>query len=374
MKIKVAYISHFSDLKMGGQRSMTFLIENLDRNLVEPIAIMPEKGELSDKLESIGCRCFFTPVTSLKPRNWRQFKVVYNGFKSIIHCEKPDIIHPDYDADVVFSYFAKRKLKSKLIWHIRWTNPSPRDILLQKLVDGVIAVSEGAGKRLSESFRNSSKYRTIYNGIDISQFKPINNNNEFRNELNIPLNKFVFIFVGVLKEGKGILDIADAMNIIKQNNKELPELLYIGSKANPIIYEILIEKIETYGLQNNIKLLGQKNDIYKYMQAADALLIPSHEGNEGMPRVAIEAMACGLPVIGTDISGTNEAITNISGILVQEKNPAQLADAMIKLMNDDAYRSKLSTGARERAELHFDITQHAKKVQDFYMEILSGKI
>lgn len=371
MKLKVAYMSHFSDLKMGGQRSMTFLIENLNRDLIEPIAIMPEKGELSEKLESIDCRCFFSPVTKLKPRNWRKYHPTFKSLQEILLKEKPNIIHADNDADVFFASLVKKKIDAKLIWHIRWTHPATRDFLLERIIDGAIAVSDGAGKRLSQKFRNTDKYKTIYNGVDTTEFVPALDRSEAKRSLGITTDRPVLIFVGVLKDGKGVLDIADAMGILKQNDKKVPKVLMIGSKGNENVYNSLINKIKQNNLHDDIELFGQKDEIYKWMQAADALMIPSHEGNEGMPRVAVEAMSCGTPVIGTNISGTNEAITNDSGLLVEEKQPQELADAIDMLMNDNNLLNKLSIGARERAVKNFDIKIHTKNVMAFYDKILN---
>ena len=69
--IRVAFVSHQSHLRMGGQHSMTLLIEHLDRAVVEPIAICPGPGELTDHLTALGCPVVHIPLHHIKPRTLR---------------------------------------------------------------------------------------------------------------------------------------------------------------------------------------------------------------------------------------------------------------------------------------------------------------
>lgn len=349
---------------------MLFLIKNLDRDFIEPIGIVPEEGELARELRAAQCKTFVTSLVKLKPRNWREFRTVYRGIRRIVISEKPDIMHADYDADLFFSAMAKRAYPTKAVWHLRWTMPAVRDRLLENLADGIIGVSDGAGRRLSKSIFQSDKYETIYNGVYTDEFKPATDKSALRERLNLPRERKIFIFAGVLKDGKGVLDIVDALGILKDGFKLMPYTIFLGNKGNDSVFRKFESKVSQYSLIDDIALLGQKSNIEEWMSASDILLIPSHEGNEGMPRVAVEAMSCGTPVIGTDISGTNEAITDETGILVPEKSPWLLAEAMKSLLNDDKQRQEMSIAARRRAVEVFDIKAHADKVQQFYKRIL----
>ncbi|MCK5741684.1 MAG: glycosyltransferase, partial [Chlorobi bacterium] len=106
-------------------------------------------------------------------------------------------------------------------------------------------------------------------------------------------------------------------------------------------------------------------------QAADALMIPSHEGHEGMPRVLYESISCGTVGIGSNTSGVKEAVTPDSGILVEEMTPPEIAAAVKKLMLDPDIVKDLQINGRKRALEFFDIKKHAKSVQDFYTKILN---
>ncbi len=371
--INIAFVSHFPHLKMGGQRSMTHLIENLDRTRFRPFAICPEPGELSEKLESIGCKCFFVPFHSLKPKFLSY--AIPNIFKvrDIIKSYNIDIIHPDFTADTFICGLAKKGTSCKMVWHVRWNEHFPKDRIHERLADGIIGVSDAAGTRFSDTPAIKNKYITIYNGVDCEKFCPIDDKKAKRRELGIDDSRFMLIFVGVLKEGKGVLDIANALAILKKD-KDLPEMplcVFAGSKGKQETYDELLKIFKDNDLEGDIDLVGQQTNIHEWMQAADALMIPSHEGHEGMPRVLYESISCGTVGIGSNTSGVNEAVTPDSGILVEEMTPTDIAAAVKKIMLDPDLVKDLQINGRKRALEFFDIKKHAKSVQDFYAKILN---
>ena len=370
--LNVAYISHFSDLHMGGQRSMTFLIENLDRDRINPCAIMPEPGELSERLEACGCPCYFIPLLSIKPKFLSQLPGEYIKLRKFIRDNKIDILHPDYQSDAYMSYLAKSGTKTKLIWHVRWNQKYSKDKLYEKIADGIICVSKGTRDRFSYTPEVDNKTEIIFNGVDCNVFSPVKDKRNLRNNLNIPNNdRLVGIFVGVYKDGKGVLDILNALIDIKKNNSELmPYFYFIGTPMNFDMRELMDQTIIKNNLDDSVKLIPQQKNIHEWMQAADFLTIPSHEGNEGMPRVLYEAMACGVAGIGSDTSGVREAVTKESGILVPEKSPNALSKAILNLINNPDLLNRYKIEGRKRALYVFDIKVHSNKVMDFYDKIL----
>lgn len=369
-KIKILYVSHFPDIKMGGQKSMYHIINNLDRDRFEPYCICPEPGELSEELEKIDCKCFFLPLFNIKPRNILKFHGMFSGIKKIISEYNIDIIHPDHSSDAFFSGLAKRGTKCKMVWHIRWNEKHPKDRIHERLADGIIGVSDASIQRFSGTAEFMNKYRTIYNGVDCELFKPVDDIDKLHSELGMPDEKFILLFVGILKEGKGIFEILDALNIIKKDGKYMPFTFFIGTWPSDEIKDRFYSKADENDLRDDIKILPHQNEIYRWMQAADVLLIPSHEGNEGMPRVLYEAMACGTTGIGSDTSGVREAVTEDSGLLVNEKSPEELAAAIQKLMDNPELLQKLQIGGRQRALNHFEVKSQTKKIEKFYYKIL----
>jgi glycosyltransferase involved in cell wall biosynthesis len=367
-------MSHFSDLRMGGQRSMTHLIENLERTKYKPFALCPEKGELSEKLFSLGCPVFHVPMYSLKPKNILKCLPEAFHIRKIIKQNNIDIIHSDYPSDTYFAHLARLGTKTKVIWHVRWNVPAGKDRLFEKSFDGIIGVSEAAGKRFKlENSEISRKYETIYNGVDINKFSPLENKSELRKELDLPTGKFILLFAGVRKVGKGIFDILNAQVIIKNNNNNLPLMVFIGGDQANDNREKINKLIKENNISEDVRILPPQSNVSDWMRAADIIAIPSHEGNEGMPRVSIEAQCCGVPLILSDAGGVAEAIGDEqkAGIVVGQNSPQDIASAIQKIMSDENLAKKMSEAGRIRGEELFDIKIHARKIEKFYEYILS---
>ena len=364
-KIKVLHVSHFPHYKMGGQKSMLALMENLDSKQVESFGLTTVTGELTDKFVEMRVKYFTVPLTKLSLNNI--LKVFKNAFRirSICKQNEIDIIHSDYERDGFLCGLATLGTKTKSVWHVRVTNPNNLDNLNYKLSDKLICISEGARSRFYDKVGFEEKTEVVYNGVDCSLFKPVENRDELKSELGMESNKFTVLFVGQMKIGKGIYEIIEAAKM-----QPTVEFVLLGEFLNEIEKSNWLNKVEELGIKN-IEWLGQKKEIHKWMQAADCLLLPSYEGAEGMGRVVFEAMACGTPPIASDISGVNEAVTNESGILIPEKDSDAIANAVQELSENKAEWDRLSQMGRQRALNVFDIKIHANKILELYKELVN---
>jgi len=371
--INILYISHYSHYRMGGQKSMLALIENLDRGKFRPFVVCPEPGELSELLKELDCHVFFVPLKSLKVKNIATVIRNYFKLKKIIKQNNIDIIHPDHERDCFLSGLAKKGTRAKLIWHIRLARQNNLDKINEKFSDGIIGISEATSNRFSQEAINSGKIRVIFNGVDCSLFYPIQDVNSLRQQLLIPDDRIVAIFVGQIAKGKGIYDLEKAFVDIKKQYEanEMPMLYYIGTPESESELMSLTNKINNDGLSDFVKIIPQQNKIYRWMQASDILILPSHEGTEGMGRVLFEAMACGTATIGTDTSGVREAISEDSGSLVREKSPEDIAEKIALLLNNLELLNQKKLNGRKRALKLFDIKQHASNVEMFYHHVLN---
>lgn len=369
---KVCYVSHYPTLSMGGQRSMYGLIEQLDRSKFEPFCIVPSAGELSQKLEQIGCKIIFVPLFAMKLKYLHRLPIELYRLRKVFIENKFDIVHPDSQSDEFMCHLARWGLNAKLVWHIRLTKPKSNDRIHFNIADGVIGVSDGAGRRFAKFNNFDKKYKTIYNGVYTDLFKPANKL-QVRKELGLPLEKKIILFAGIYKDGKGIYDLAEAYSIIAKLEPQLAEntlLIYLGHTPDIDKFNKFTEFVDRCNINGNIAIKEPVKNIHQWMQAADLLAIPSHEGIEGMPRVSYEAMSCGVPVVGTNTSGVNESITKETGIIVNEKSPKELALALVKLLKDNEQCRQMGECGRERVLNEFSIVSHARKVEKFYEELL----
>ncbi len=375
--LHVLYTSHFEHARMGGQKSLLAMIEHLDRNKVKPFAAVPAEDELSWLLRQLDCPTFIVPFEELRrtylwkrwlPESRRFFRNV-KLLRALIREHRLHILHPDEERDTVACGYAKKHTSATLLYHARLTNPTKFDRMIERFADGIIAVSDGALARFTQF--PSAKKRTIFDGVDVSVFRPADDKALLRRELDLPTDTFIVLFVGQVKAGKGIFDVLTAMTLLKHSlsDAEQPLLLIAGK---PIDDETL-PKVQAIIQQDNLKAqyLGHRNDIHRLMQASDVLALPSHEGVEGLPRVLFEAMACGAIGLGTDTSGVREAFADNNGIMVREKSPHEIADALLRLMRTPDLQASLRQKGVESVRARFDVRKNTEAVVDFYEQLLN---
>lgn len=173
-----------------------------------------------------------------------------------------------------------------------------------------------------------------------------------REKYNIPLDAFLFGYVGRVNVDKGIGELLEAFETVQNENKNV-WLALVGmiDDVNPISDD-LMKRAKANG---HIIFTGNvpPSEVYQHMAMFDALTHPTYR--EGFGKVLQEAMGMRLPIITTDIPGPSEVVEDgISGILVPVKDKEALSSAMKKLYSDKALCEKLSSAGRKRAETYFD--------------------
>lgn len=176
--------------------------------------------------------------------------------------------------------------------------------------------------------------------------------------------------VGRLDPIKGFATLIEALALMKQRGMDFHCRL-LGS--GPLEDELRRQASER-GIADQVEFTGaQPQDVVRrWMSEAAMFVLPSEvapDGNrDGIPVALMEAMATGCPVVSTRVSGIPELIEHeAQGLLVEEKQPLALADAMQRLLTDAALREHVAIGARAKIEREFDARKEARRLQD-YME------
>lgn len=238
--------------------------------------------------------------------------------------------------------------------------------------DRIIAVD----KRIEEHIRKiiECKYlerydsillTAIHNFTDIEEFKPHKNHN-LRQKIGLNGGDFVVLCVRRLVEKNGVIFAAKSMKYISP--KYNVKLLIIGGgpEKDKIQHYIKSEELESV-----VKLCGvvDNQQLPDWYGMADCVLVPSITVNglqEATSIAAIEAMASALPVICSDIGGLSELIqSRKNGLLVEEKNSQQIADAIIWLNDNPKDRICIGENARIDAESKYSHIAAAKKYVEF---------
>jgi len=373
--MRVAFVSHHPHLQMGGQRSMALLIEHLDRTVVDPLAICPGPGPLTDHLTRLGCPVVHIPLYRIKPRTlgavWRSSRAI----RALLRERRIDIIAPDAARDALTCGLAKLGTATKMVWFVRLTSHDPLDPILVHLADAMIGDSDDTRRRFGGSRRVAARHRTIVGGADLRRFRPPHDRTAVRRALDLPQERPVLLFVGQVKAAKGVLDIVDALGLLKADRAGPPPfLVVVGTPDPPAILDEIARHAAAHDLAPQLRVLPQQSDVGRWMQAADVLVSGSHQDTEGMSRVLYEAMACGTVPVATDIRGNRDALTPETGVLVPERDPAAMARALRTLLADAPRLEAMRQAGIARARESFDIRLHARGVEQFYRGVLEGKV
>ena len=177
-----------------------------------------------------------------------------------------------------------------------------------------------------------------------------------RAELDLPDTAYVWVCVGMIRPDKGQDHLIEALALLAGRGLE-PTLVIVGSAtAECADYESgLHVQVVAGKLGGRVRFTGYREDVSELMQMADAVVIPSL--TEAQPRVAVQAFAVGKPVVASRVGGVPEIVFDgETGWLVPPAQPDRLAEAMAKVMTDDAATARIAATARAMAEqtMRFD--------------------
>lgn len=213
------------------------------------------------------------------------------------------------------------------------------ELKLLQTSDRVTTVSRSIAQELKKHYLGINKIFVIGNGVDEKFFFPAQNSNENRNTY--------IMYAGRIDREKGLFDLIECAKYICNQKSDI---LFLLAGKGPDI-DTLKKKAKKLGLQDKFKFSGQvgRNQLVRLYQNSTIFAFPSY--HEGIPTVLLEAMACGLPIVATDVRGNRDLIKHgKNGILVPPRSPKEMADAILLLLDDDKMKKELGKNARKTIE------------------------
>ena len=203
---------------------------------------------------------------------------------------------------------------------------------------------------------DKKKMRVIYNGIDI---------NKFTNQLKIKNQKPLIGTVCRVTPVKDILTLIKAANIVLKNYEA--QFVIVGPIEDEVYYKECKELIEAFGIQKNIHFVAGWVSTIEWYPKFDIFTLSSV--SEGVPLVLLEAMACGIPCVCTDVGGISEILGD-AGCVVPPRDPISLAEKICDLIENPELASILSEKARKRAVGNFNTKDVFSKYKNVYRELV----
>ncbi|MHC9084470.1 glycosyltransferase [Luteimonas sp. RIT-PG2_3] len=194
----------------------------------------------------------------------------------------------------------------------------------------------------------AGKVHAIVNGIDTGIFHP-RDQAQMRQKLGVPAQAKVIVYVGRLVETKGMRELLVAFQRLAAEDASL----HLALVGDGVMRQELATLVQDSGLSGRVLMPGgmEPSEVAEWICASDVLTLPSW--SEGYPNVVVEGIACGCPVVATDVGGTREIINADNGIMVAPKDvdalTQALSDAMSRAWDHQAMASAMRRGWHEVA-------------------------
>jgi glycosyltransferase involved in cell wall biosynthesis len=352
----------------GAERQVLLLAGGLVRRewRVSVVALSGSGGDSAKELRAQGAEFFTLEMRKglADPRGWLRFH-------RWLDRERPDVVHAHLP---------------HATWLARWSRLiSPLPVVIDSvhtsntggpgrrfgyrlsrwLPDRVCGVSDGvAGAYRSAGMVSRSSLAVLPNGVDVERWRPDPAARcELRRRLGFT-NEFLWFAAGRLDPVKDYPTLLRAM-------MEVPKSAHLviaggGPEEGPL-RELAIQ----LGIESRVRFLGFKPDVVEWMQAADAFVLASRW--EGLPLSLLEAGACGLPAVATDVAGSREVVVNgETGLLATSGGPFALRAAMNRMMRLDAgARSEMGEKARRRIVERYSLESVLDRWEGTYRELLA---
>jgi glycosyltransferase involved in cell wall biosynthesis len=244
---------------------------------------------------------------------------------------------------------------------------------LLETADRVVATSPQEKEHMRSLVSSKGNIDIISGGTDIERFGSIARSTA-RRELGIAPETKVMLYVGSFDPRSGIETLVRALSLSAVPKADLKLIIGGGwgaGESDGKERDRIGSIVEELGLSDITSFRGglSRDILPAYYAAADVCVVPSHYEPLGL--VALEAMACGTPVIASDVGGLKYTVVpQETGLLAPPKNEAVFADAIDRLLGDSLWRQQLGHTARQRVETYFSWDRIASQLSQLYTQLL----
>lgn len=370
MKYRVVYYMESSDF--GGAEQMLYnLLSELDRSSWEPVLVYQQHSGIASFVDRIGDLGISTvPVSAIEGLG------DISGINRLVGTLKqlrPAVFHAQLVSNlkctagiicarlagikaVVATQHSYQKFRARRIYKVYIRFIYQR--LVSMLVDRYISVSRSQAEQLKKAIPQG-KVSVVHNAVRTEDFASGGLSETIQDD-----RKPAVLTVARLDRLKGIGYLIEAAALV-------PDAFFFLAGDGPERAN-LEERARELDIADRIIFLGRRNDIPALLHSCDIFVLPSLL--EGLPLSVMEAMSASKPVIGTNIDGINDLITDReNGLLVPPGDPRALADAINLILSDERLAQRIAASARDTINLGFTQEKMIEGVTDIYSEIIRKK-
>ena len=345
----------------------------VDREAGHEVFGISAPGPYVERVEALGVQ--HVPINSLTRRwNLRRDAAAFVELFRTLRRLKLDVLHTHNPKTGVMGRIAGRLAGIPVVvntCHGLWARPEDR-LLKRALVYGAEALAirfshyelfqNAEDAKTLRRFLKRGRWKVVGNGIDLERFQPDPEGRaRVREEWGIRKDQLVVGAIGRRVREKGLAEYAEAAH--RLGDKAV--FVWVGPEDDTNVATEIPH-------QDAIRFVGERTDMPAVYSALDIFALPSYR--EGFSRASMEAAACGVPMVLTDIRGCREIGTREEHLLlVPPRDSEALTNGVARLLDDPALRSRLGTAAQERASAEFNQRQVAQVSLDTYTTVARDK-
>jgi len=366
-------------MEMGGAERLVYnIISKLDRKIFNPSIAWFFGDKILDEFKRLEIPLYHVP--KIKRFDFGTMRKL----SDIIGQNDIHIINAHNFLSLIYSFYGcKIANNKKLIYtehsaweidNISWMWKRTAQYLL-RYSDGLVGVSATVSRRLQEILKTKlTKTFSIQNGVDCNLFSNSTDREGFRKRLGIESSDQVIGVVANFKRLKNHIFLLKTVCELLEKHQNL-KLIMIGKRFEgdeARVTQELEELVKEKGLHRDVLFLGCRSDVPDLLSIMDIFCLTSFK--EGLPISLIEAMAAGLPVVGTDVEGIRDVIIpNRNGFLVQLEDIDGLKKVLSMLLQDESMRKRMGQESREMARSRYSLDRTVDEYQNLFLSVVEEK-
>ena len=368
------------DLQLGGGQLVVLAqIKHADRKRFRHVVCaIRDSGDMGGRFEDAG-----TEVITLGAGGVLSVPGAIGRLSREIRARSVDIVHTNNTAiDRLVGQRAAAKTGVPVVNTCHWALPArrrlrdlPRDRFARWLAHGAVqravAVSDVVRASWLGWYRSigvgNEQIVTVHPGLDLATFDDGPGREAMRASLGLGDCWPVLVNVARMDPGKGQMDLIPLMGSVRERHPQAM-LLIVGDGVER---QNLEQAVAESGLGDAIWLLGRRDDVPAVLRACDLFVFTSYSESFGL--VVIEAMAAGLPVAAYGLPAFKEIVTEASGVLIGDKEPGPLAEAVLGVLDGRAGMAAMGAAGRGRVEGAFAVERSVRAVEAVYDDMLAGR-
>ena len=219
------------------------------------------------------------------------------------------------------------------------------------------------------SATSANRTRLIYNAIHDDFFSVKPDRLQLRKEINVPANARLLLYAGRIVPDKGIMNLLDALPSLFLRCDAY--LLLVGQTPDYEFLQKVRHRMATEPWGRRVRLLGQREDIPRFMMSSDVLVLPTLW--EGFGLVLAEALACGLPIVATNVGGIPEILADTHELMVTPGDPQALSRAIESVLERQPTEVALFAAAARESSLRFTLDRRAADLLRLFADVIGSK-